>query len=119
MVTRTEKDSLGEKQVPAEAYYGIQTLRALENFQVSGLRAHPSMIRAYALLKKACALANSDLKVLDAKIAKSIVTACDEILAGKLLDQFKIDVYQAGAGTSFNMNFNEVIANRALEIMGK
>src|SRR5882672_7978648 len=119
MKTRTEKDSLGEKPVPADAYYGIQTLRAVENFPVSGLKAHPSMIRAYALLKKSAALANSELKVLDAKLSEAIVKACDEILAGKLDDQFVIDDYQAGAGTSFNMNFNEVLSNRALEILGK
>src|SRR6185295_6309396 len=119
MKTRTEKDSLGTKPVPADAYYGIQTLRAVENFPVSGLKAHPSMIRAYALLKKSCALANADLKVLGATLAGAIVKACDELLAGKMSDQIVIDVYQAGAGTSFNMNFNEVISNRALEILGK
>jgi len=119
MKTRTEKDSLGEKQVPSDAYYGVQTLRAVENFPVSGLKAHPSMIRAYAMLKKACALANEELKVLDTIAAGAIIKACDELLHGKMHDQILIDVYQAGAGTSFNMNFNEVISNRALEILGE
>src|SRR3954465_4398973 len=104
MKTRIEKDSLGEKQIPAEAYYGVQTLRAVENFPVSGLKAHPSMIRAYAMLKKACGLANAELKVLDGIVAGAIVKACDELLKGKFHDQILIDVYQAGAGTSFNMN---------------
>jgi len=119
MKTRLEKDSLGDKQVPAQAYYGIQTVRAIENFPVSGLKAHPSMIRAYALVKKACALANMGLEVLEPRRGRAIVKACDEILEGKFQDQFVVDVFQAGAGTSFNMNFNEVIANRALEIVGK
>lgn len=117
--TRTEKDSLGEKQVPESAYYGIQTLRAVENFPISGLKAHPNMIRAYAAIKKACALANKDLKVLNADIADIIVKVADEILDGKWDCQFPVDVYQAGAGTSFNMNANEVIANRAAELLGK
>ena len=115
--TRREKDSLGEKEIPAEALYGIQTLRAVENFPVSGLKAHPRLIRAYASIKKACALANRDLKLLDNEKSGAIIKAADEILAGKHLDQFVVDIYQAGAGTSFNMNANEVIANRALELL--
>ncbi len=116
---RREKDSLGEKDIPADALYGIQAARAVENFPVSGQKAHPAMIRAYASIKKACALANKDMKLLDAQRAGAILKAADEILAGRHLDQFVVDVYQAGAGTSFNMNANEVIANRALEILRK
>ncbi len=119
METRREIDPLGEKAIPRNAYYGIQTLRAVENFPVSGIKAPVVFIRAYALVKKAAALANTEVGWLDQKTAKAIVQACDEILAGKFLDQFLVDVFQAGAGTSFNMNVNEVIANRALEILGK
>jgi len=119
MKTRTERDSLGERRVPEEAYFGIQTLRATENFPVSGIMARPEFISAYAMVKKAAALANQDVRWLEPKIAEAIVAACDEILAGKLRDQFVVDDFQAGAGTSFNMNFNEVIANRALELMGR
>jgi aspartate ammonia-lyase len=116
---RIEKDSLGEKEVPATAYYGVQTQRAVENFPVSGLRAHPALIFAYAAVKKACALANEELKALPQEKARPIIQAADEVLSGKWKEQFVIDVYQAGAGTSFNMNTNEVIANRAAEILEK
>ena len=119
METRIETDPLGKKAIPKNAYYGIQTLRATENFPVSGIKAPVVFIRAYVLVKKAAALANAEVGWLDQKTAKAIVQACDEILAGKLLDQFMVDVFQAGAGTSFNMNVNEVLANRALEILGK
>ncbi|MBI4375602.1 MAG: aspartate ammonia-lyase [Elusimicrobia bacterium] len=118
MDTRTEKDSLGERAVPADCYYGIQTLRAVENFPISGLRAHPALIRAYAAIKKACALANQELKALDAPKAEAVIKAADEVLSGRWDSQFVVDVYQAGAGTSFNMNANEVIANRASELLG-
>lgn len=118
MRTRTEKDSLGEKQVPAEAYYGIQTLRAVENYPISGYRAHPKLIRAMGMIKKAAALANRELKLLDTSLAAAILEAADEVIAGKLDDQFVVDVYQAGAGVSFHMNTNEVIANRAIETLG-
>ena len=118
MKTRLEKDSLGEKAVPADAYYGIQTLRAVENFPVSGLKAHPGLIRAYAAVKKACALANAGLGVLKPRLAQAVVKAADEVLKGKFDAHFVVDVYQAGAGTSFNMNANEVIANRAAELLG-
>jgi aspartate ammonia-lyase len=117
--TRIEKDSLGKREVPKDAYYGIQTLRATENFPVSGIMARPEFIMAYAMVKKAAALANEDVGWLDPKIAAAIVSACDELLEGKLLDQFVVDDFQAGAGTSFNMNLNEVIANRALELLGR
>jgi aspartate ammonia-lyase len=117
--TRTEKDSLGKREVPGDAYYGIQTLRAMENFPVSGIMARPEFINAYAMVKKAAALANRDVGWLEPRICQAIVLACDEILAGKLHEQFVVDDFQAGAGTSFNMNFNEVVANRALELIGK
>ncbi len=117
MKTRTEKDSLGEKQVPADAYYGIQTQRAVENYPISGYRAHPKLIRAMGMIKKAAAMANRELKLVDAKRAAAIIEACEEVMAGKLEDQFVVDVYQAGAGVSFHMNTNEVLANRAIEIL--
>jgi aspartate ammonia-lyase len=119
MRTRIETDPLGEKAIPENAYYGIQTLRATENFPVSGIKAPLPFIKAYVMVKKAAALANAEVGWLDEERKQAIVQACDEILAGKLLDQFVVDVFQAGAGTSFNMNVNEVLANRALEILGK
>ncbi len=118
MKMRAEKDSLGEKQVPAEAYYGIQTQRAVENYPISGYRAHPKLIRAMGMIKKAAAMANRELKLIDAKRAAAIIQASEEVTAGKFDDQFVVDVYQAGAGVSFHMNTNEVIANRAIEILG-
>jgi len=119
MSFRIERDPLGELSVPADAYYGVQTARAVENFPISGLRAHPDLITGTILVKKAAAEANAALARLDADVARAIVTAADEILAGKLRDQFVVDVYQAGAGTSHNMNANEVLANRAAEILGE
>ncbi len=118
--TRTEHDFIGERQVPADAYYGIQTLRASENFPISGIRMYgePLFINAFALVKKAAARANLLCGVLDGKIAKAIEEACDELLAGKYHDQFITDLIQGGAGTSVNMNANEVIANIGLEKMG-
>ncbi len=118
MKHRTEKDSLGEKQVPADVYYGIQTQRAVENYPISGYRAHPRLIQAMGLIKKAAALANRELGLLDETRGSAIVKAAEEVIAGKLNDQFVVDVYQAGAGVSFHMNTNEVIANRAIEILG-
>ena len=115
---RTERDPLGERQVPADAYYGIQTLRALENFPISGLKAAPDFVTATVLVKKAAAEANGALGRLKPEVAAAIVRAADEVLAGSLRDQFVVDVYQAGAGTSHNMNANEVLANRASEILG-
>ena len=115
---RLESDPLGEHAVPADAYYGIQTARAVENFPISGLRASADLVTATLLVKKAAALANISLKRLDAKIGDAIVKAADEALGGALRDQFVIDVYQAGAGTSHNMNANEVLANRAAEFLG-
>ena len=117
---RHEHDSLGEREIPGHAYYGVQTLRGMENFPLSGIRLYhyEHFIRALAFVKKAAALANSELGVLDATKAGAIAKACDEIATGKLHDQFVIDMFQGGAGTSTNMNANEVIANRALEILG-
>src|SRR4051794_33415598 len=115
---RTERDPLGERQVPGDAYYGIQTARALENFPISGLKAAPDFVTATVLVKKAAAEANGALGRLDGRIAAAIVRAADEVLSGSLRDQFVVDVYQAGAGTSHNMNANEVLANRASEILG-
>ncbi|AIU82338.1 aspartate ammonia-lyase [Bacillus amyloliquefaciens] len=115
---RQEKDFLGEKQIEAEVYYGIQTLRAKENFPITGYRIHEEMINALAIVKKAAALANMDVKRLYEGIGNAIVQAADEILEGKWHDQFIVDPIQGGAGTSMNMNANEVIGNRALEIMG-
>ena len=115
---RTERDSIGTKEVPAEAYYGVQSLRAKENFQITGLRVHPELIRAAAQIKKAAAITNNRVGKLDSRRANAIIQACDEIIAGKLHDQFIVDAIQGGAGTSMNMNANEVIANRAIEILG-
>ncbi len=118
MTTRLENDSLGTKRVPSSAYYGIQTLRAVENFPISGLRLPVEMIRAYAFIKKAAASANAACGLLPRRHANAISRACEEILKGRFDAQFVVDVYQAGAGTSFNMNANEVIANRANELLG-
>ena len=118
MPHRTERDPLGELDVPADAYYGVQTARAVQNFRISGLRAPEDLVTATVLIKKAAAETNRKLGRLNAAVAHAIVAASDEILDGKLRDQFVIDVYQAGAGTSHNMNANEVIANRAGEILG-
>ncbi len=120
MATRIEHDFLGEREVPAEAYYGIQTLRAVENFPLSGitLSSFPEFVNALAMVKKACALANLDLATLEESKGKAIIAACDEIIGGKLHDQFVVDMVQGGAGTSTNMNANEVIANRGLELLG-
>jgi len=116
---RTERDPLGDVQVPADAYYGVQTQRAIENFPISGLRAPADLVTATILVKKAAAEANASLGRLKPEIAAAIVKAADEILSGGLRDQFVVDVYQAGAGTSHNMNANEVLANRASEILGE
>ncbi|MCG8501774.1 MAG: aspartate ammonia-lyase [Firmicutes bacterium] len=115
---RVEKDLLGEKQVPAEAYYGIHTARAIENFAVSAKPVNPYMIQAMAVVKKAAAMTHHKLGQLPPEIADAIIAACDEILAGSLEDQFVVDAFQGGAGTSTNMNVNEVVANRAIEMLG-
>ena len=118
--TRLEHDCIGEMEVPADVYWGIHTQRAIGNFTVSGLAdsTHPQMVRAYATVKRACAEANEELGLLEHGKARAIIAACQEIESGRLIDQFPVDVLQGGAGTSTNMNANEVIANRALEIAG-
>src|SRR3989441_9200159 len=116
---RIERDPLGELKVPADAYYGVKTQRAVENFPISGLRAPADLVTATILVKKAAAEANVSLGRLTQEIGAAIVSAADEILSGSLRDQFVVDVYQAGAGTSHNMNANEVLANRASEILGE
>jgi aspartate ammonia-lyase len=118
MKTRKEKDPMGEREIPADAYYGIQTLRAVENFPISGLKPFPAFVKATALVKLAAARVNARAGALKPKIAEAIEKAAQEIVDGKLADQFVVDVFQAGAGTSHNMNVNEVIANRANELLG-
>src|SRR5215469_4596718 len=115
---RTEKDSLGTKEIPAHVYYGIQTERARENYPISGMRAHKTLIRAIAMVKEAAAEANRDLGLVDEKIATAIMHAAKEVEMGKWDEEFVVDVFQAGAGVSFHMNSNEVIANRAIQILG-
>lgn len=115
---RVEKDLLGTKEVPANAYYGIQTLRAVENFPITGIPPHRELIRGLAAVKKAAASANRDVGMLRPQIAEAIIEAADEVFKGQLHDQFIVDSIQGGAGTSMNMNANEVIANRAIEILG-
>lgn len=118
MSIRIDHDPLGDIEVPAEAYWGAQTQRAVQNFPISNLKLQPAFIRAQAILKRGCAKANIEVGDIEEEIGKAIIQAADEILEGKLLDQFVVDVYQAGAGTSQNMNANEVIANRATQILG-
>jgi len=118
MEYRTETDFLGSVQVPAQAYWGVHTRRAVENFPLSGHRVHPALVRAFAQVKKACCLANLELGLLEKTRADAILQACDEIIAGGLSGEFPVDALQGGAGTSTNMNVNEVIANRAIELLG-
>ncbi|MDP3337109.1 MAG: lyase family protein, partial [Rhodoferax sp.] len=120
MSYRIERDFLGEKQLPDTAYYGVQTLRGKENFHITGIpmSTEPYFVKAFGYVKKAAALANRDLGVLEADIANAIAVACDRLIAGEMADQFVTDFIQGGAGTSTNMNANEVIANLALEQMG-
>jgi aspartate ammonia-lyase len=118
MRMRLEKDSLGQREVLIHAYYGIQTQRAVENYPISGYRAHSQMIRAMGMIKKAAAITNLALKLIGDKRARAIQRAADEVIEGKWNEEFVVDVYQAGAGVSFHMNTNEVIANRAIEFLG-
>jgi aspartate ammonia-lyase len=118
MEFRIEKDSLGDVQVPAGAYWGSQAERSRQLFKISGLTEHPKMIDAYILLKKACAKANTELGLLDSEVGNALVQAADDVLSGSYRDQFPVDVFHMGAGTSLNMNCNEVLANRAEEILG-
>ena len=115
---RQEKDSIGIKEIPAEVYYGVQTARAVENYPISGMRANPTLIRAFGMVKYAAAEANKVLGLVDDKRADAIMKAAQEVMDGKWNQSFVVDVFQAGAGVSFHMNSNEVIANRATEIMG-
>ncbi len=117
-LTRTEKDSLGTKEIPAGVYYGIQTARAVENFPISGMRAHPTFIQALGMIKQAAAESNQELGLVDEKRARAIIQAAKEVQQGKWDQEFVVDVFQAGAGVSLHMNSNEVIANRALETLG-
>jgi aspartate ammonia-lyase len=116
--TREEKDSLGPKEIPSHVYYGIQTARAAENYPISGMRAHPTLIRAFGMVKEAAAEANRDLGLIDEKIANAIIQAAQDVQGGQWNIEFIVDVFQAGAGVSFHMNTNEVIANRSIEILG-
>lgn len=118
MEYRLESDSVGEKRIPKEAYYGVQSLRAQENFMITGKKVHMEMIKALAQVKKATAITNMQVELLNEKVGNAIIEACDEIIEGGLKDQFITDPIQGGAGTSMNMNLNEVIANRAAEILG-
>ena len=115
---RVEKDSIGVKDIPEEVYYGVQTLRAAENFHITGLNMHPEIINSLAYIKKASAITNCEVGILEKKKAQAIVQACDEIIEGQFHNDFIVDPIQGGAGTSLNMNANEVIANRAIEILG-
>ncbi len=116
--SRVEQDSIGSKRIPKDAYYGVQSLRAMENFSITGRRLHPEMIMSLARLKKACAMANGAAGVIDQTVATAMENACDLILEGKYHDQFIVDPIQGGAGTSINMNVNEVVANIAIELLG-
>ncbi|NMG21738.1 aspartate ammonia-lyase [Brasilonema bromeliae] len=116
---RIERDSMGDRQLPSTAYYGIQTLRATENFPISGIKPLATYVDAGVLIKKATAIVNGELGCIPQDVSQAIIQAADEVLAGKFRDQFVVDVYQAGAGTSHHMNVNEVLANRALEILGE
>ncbi|EQD45430.1 aspartate ammonia-lyase, partial [mine drainage metagenome] len=116
---RIEEDSLGRREVPDSAYFGIQTLRACENFPVSGLRASPHLLRAYGWLKVAAVRANIALGAVDAEKGTAVERAARDVAEGRLRGEFVVDVFQAGAGTSFHMNVNEVVANRALELLGR
>ena len=118
MEFRVEKDSIGTKDVPENVYYGVQSLRAAENFHITGLNMHPEIINSLAYIKKAAAITNCEVGLLDKRRTQAIVQACDEILEGKFREDFIVDPIQGGAGTSLNMNANEVIANRAIEILG-
>jgi aspartate ammonia-lyase len=115
---RQEKDSIGIKEIPADVYYGVQTARAVENYPISGMRANPTLIRAIGMVKYAAAQANKELGLVDDKRADAIMQAAKEVVDGKWDASFVVDVFQAGAGVSFHMNSNEVIANRATELMG-
>ncbi len=115
---RIDKDSLGDVQVPIDAYYGPFSVRAAAQYKVTGQRSHQNVIKAFAMIKKAAAITNSEIGILEKEKAEAIIKAADEILSGALQDQFIIDAINSGAGTALNMNMNEVLANRALEMLG-
>jgi aspartate ammonia-lyase len=119
MSFRIDRDSLGEIEVPIDSYYGPFTSRALKQYKVSGQKSHVNLVKAFAMIKRSAAIANMELNILDREIAQAIIQACDEILSGRYMEEFVIESINSGAGTAFNMNSNEVIANRALEILGK
>jgi len=119
MSFRFDRDSLGEIEVPIDSYYGPFTSRALKQYKVSGQKSHVNLVKAFAMIKRSAAIANMELNILDRKIGQAIIQACDEILSGRYMEEFVIESINSGAGTAFNMNSNEVIANRALEILGK
>lgn len=119
MEFRFDRDSLGEVKIPADVYYGAFTARALKQYKITGARTHRDLVRAYVMIKRSAALANMKLKKLDTRKGNAIVRVCDEILRGSLMDQFVVDAINSGAGTAFNMNVNEVIANMALESLGR
>src|SRR5262245_42695582 len=116
--TRTETDTFGPIAVPADKYWGAQTQRSLENFKISGERMPPALIQAFGVIKKAAAIANVALKDLDPKLGDAIAKSSDEVIAGKLDDHFPLVVWQTGSGTQTNMNVNEVVSNRAIEMLG-
>lgn len=118
MRTRMEADSIGTMEVPEEAYYGVQALRAKENFSITGAPMNPVFLENLARIKKAAAITNRDAFALDAGYAEAIIRACDEVIKGRFREEFIVDAIQGGAGTSANMNMNEVIANRANELLG-
>ena len=118
MGSRKEKDSMGQIEVPDDRYYGAQTQRSLQNFKIGGEKFQRELIRAYAILKKAAAVSNESAGKLDSNISQAIIQAADEVIEGKLDEHFPLVVWQTGSGTQSNMNFNEVIANRAIEILG-
>src|SRR5438270_13157643 len=115
---RLEKESIGTKEIPADVYYGSQTARAIENYPISGMKAHPTLIRAFGMVKQAAAEANKSLGLVDDKRADAIIQAAKEVVDGKWNGAVVVDVFQAGAGVSFHMNTNEVIANRPVEVLG-
>ena len=119
-MSRMEQDFLGQREIADDVYYGVQTIRGKENFHITGIpmSQEPYFVKALGYVKKAAAMANRDLGVLDAKIADAIINGCDRVIAGEMMDQFVTDFIQGGAGTSTNMNANEVIANLALESLG-
>ena len=119
MKFRLDEDSLGKVKIPSDAYYGAFTGRAVKQYHVTGNKAHPNLIKSFVMIKRSAAIANMKTKAIDAKRGNAIISACDKILSGKFTDQFVIDMINSGAGTAFNMNTNEVIANVALEILHK